>query len=55
MKMISKKQIAIIGGGLGGLTAAIRLAHQDFQVQLFVKNESLGGKMNEFKSDAFGN
>lgn len=53
MKMISKRQVAIIGGGLGGLTAAIRLAHQGFQVQLFEKNEILGGKMNQFVSNGF--
>jgi len=53
MKMHSKKQIAIIGGGLGGLTAAIRLAHQGFRVQLFEKNENLGGKMNQWSSAGF--
>jgi len=47
------KRVAIIGGGLGGLSAAIRLAHQGFQVQLFEKNESLGGKMNLFASKDF--
>ncbi len=47
------KRVAIIGGGLGGLTAAIRLAHQGFQVQLFEKNESLGGKMNQWIADGF--
>lgn len=53
MKMISKKQIVVIGSGLGGLTAAIRLAHQGFQVQLFEKNETLGGKMNQWIADGF--
>ncbi len=47
------KRVAIIGGGLGGLTAAIRLAHQNFQVQLFEKNETLGGKMNQWIADGF--
>lgn len=51
--MLSKKQIAIIGSGLGGLTAAIRLAHQGFKVQLFEKNETLGGKMNQWITDGF--
>lgn len=44
--MSQKKQIAVIGGGLAGLSGAIRLARMGFQVQLFEKNERLGGKMN---------
>jgi phytoene desaturase len=47
------KKVAVIGGGLGGLSAAIRLSYQDFQVLLFEKNESLGGKMNELKINGF--
>ena len=46
MEITSKKHVAVIGGGLGGLTAAIRLAQQGFQVKLFEQNETLGGKMN---------
>ncbi|MDZ7377687.1 MAG: phytoene desaturase family protein, partial [candidate division KSB1 bacterium] len=53
MKIISKKQIVVVGGGLGGLTAAIRLAHQGHRVQLFEKNETLGGKMNQWIADGF--
>ncbi|UCE07214.1 MAG: phytoene desaturase [bacterium] len=47
------ERVAIIGGGLGGLTAAVRLAHQGFQVQLFEQNETLGGKMNKFVGNGF--
>jgi phytoene desaturase len=53
MEITSKKHVAVIGGGLGGLTAAIRLAQRNFQVKLFEQNETLGGKMNEFKNDGF--
>jgi len=53
MEQATIKKVAIIGGGLGGLTAAIRLAHQGFQVKLFEKNEILGGKMNQFVSNGF--
>ncbi|HEM49140.1 MAG TPA: FAD-dependent oxidoreductase, partial [Caldithrix sp.] len=41
------KSIGVIGGGLGGLTAALRLAKNGFKVSLFEKNQSLGGKMNQ--------
>ena len=53
MEKTAEKHVAIIGGGLGGLTAAIRLAHQGFQVKLFEQNKSLGGKMNELKAGGF--
>ena len=48
-----QKSVDIIGGGLGGLSAAIRLAKMGFQVRLYEKNESLGGKMNTFVQDGF--
>ncbi len=41
------KRVAVIGGGLGALSGAIRLAKMGFKVQLFEKNDKLGGKMNE--------
>lgn len=39
------KKVAVIGGGLGGLAAAITLAHAGMDVTVFEKNEELGGKM----------
>ncbi len=41
------KSVGIIGGGLGGLTTALRLAKNGFKVSLFEKNQNLGGKMNQ--------
>ncbi|MGH1366169.1 MAG: phytoene desaturase family protein [Calditrichia bacterium] len=40
------RKIAIVGGGLGGLSAAIHLAAGGYIVSLFEKNERYGGKMN---------
>lgn len=39
------KKIAIIGAGLGGLTAAISLASKGYQIDLFEKNNHCGGKL----------
>lgn len=39
------KKVIIIGGGLGGLSSAVTLAHAGFQVQLYEQNSHLGGKL----------
>lgn len=44
---MKNKEVAIIGGGLGALSGAIRLARLGFTVQLFEKNPKIGGKVNE--------
>jgi phytoene desaturase len=38
--------IVVVGGGVGGLAAAIRLAHAGHHVRLFEKNQRVGGKLN---------
>ena len=49
---MKNKRVAVIGGGLGALSGAIRLARLGFSVQLFEKNPKIGGKVNEV---VFGN
>jgi|ADGO01.1.fsa_nt_gi UDP-galactopyranose mutase (EC 5.4.99.9) len=39
-------QVIIVGAGLGGLAAAIRLAAQGRRVTVLEKNERPGGKLN---------
>lgn len=41
------KKIAVVGAGLGGLSAAIRLAKTGFEVELFEQNPVVGGKVSE--------
>lgn len=48
------KSVAVIGGGLGGLSAAISLAQNGYTVSLYEKNEHLGGKLNRLEQDGFG-
>lgn len=42
------KSVAIIGSGLGGLALASRLAYSGFQVDLYERNSTYGGKIREF-------
>ncbi|GAB4074091.1 NAD(P)/FAD-dependent oxidoreductase [Barrientosiimonas marina] len=52
--MRSDKNVVVIGGGLGGLSAAISLAQQGYKVALYEKNSHLGGKLNRLEQDGFG-
>ena len=45
------KKIIIIGGGLGGISAAIRLAQSGFDVSLYDKNNHIGGKVNRLETE----
>ena len=49
--MTAKERIAIIGAGIGGLSAAIRLQHAGYQVEIFEKESLPGGKMNQMAVD----
>ena len=40
------QSVIVIGGGLGGISAAIRMAQHGFKVQLFEQNNYIGGKLN---------
>ncbi len=48
-----KRKAAIIGGGIGGLATACLLAKKGYAVQLFEKNEKVGGVANRFEADGF--
>ena len=47
------KRIAIIGAGVGGMAAGIRLAAQGHQVQIFERNALVGGKLNLVEDGAW--
>ncbi|TVT27404.1 phytoene desaturase [Salinicoccus cyprini] len=49
-----QKSVLIIGGGLGGLSAAISLTQKGYDVSLYEKNDHLGGKVNRLEQDGFG-
>lgn len=43
---MSKRKVIIVGAGVGGLSAAVRLAAKGFAVTIVEKNATVGGKLN---------
>jgi len=48
-----KKKIVIIGSGFSSLSAASYLAKKGFDVHVFEKNDTLGGRARQLKKDGF--
>ncbi len=48
-----KKKFAVIGGGIGGMAAAISLRNQGYEVTVFEKNRYLGGKMGQIQMQGY--
>ncbi|MCH2673345.1 MAG: phytoene desaturase family protein [Dehalococcoidia bacterium] len=51
--MKNKKEVVIIGGGLGGIATAIFLSQRNFKITIIEKNENIGGKMNFFTKNGY--
>ena len=47
------RSVVVVGAGLGGLSAAISLAHEGYRVTLLDKNRHVGGKLNELKAEGY--
>lgn len=50
---MKSKKVAVVGAGLGGLTAACTLAARGHDVEVFEKNDWIGGKAAELSRDGF--
>lgn len=50
---MSSQKVIIIGAGVGGMAAAIRLRLQGYAVEVFEKNDYPGGKLSHFEADGF--
>ncbi len=51
--MGSSRQVVVVGGGVGGLAASIRLAAQGHDVTVFERNLTVGGKVATFERDGY--
>lgn len=47
------KKVLIIGAGVTGLAAGIRLAKKGYNVEIFEKNDKPGGRMNQIEFEGF--
>ncbi|WP_422861076.1 phytoene desaturase family protein [Flagellimonas sp. W118] len=47
------KKVIVIGSGFSSLSAACYLAKEGFEVELFEKNSTVGGRARQFKRDGF--
>ncbi len=50
---MKKEKVIIVGSGLGGLSSAVYLASEGYEVEIFEKNERIGGKLNYLERDGF--
>jgi phytoene desaturase len=50
---LSQKNAIVIGAGVGGMAAAIRLAKMQYRVTVFEKNSFPGGKLHYFENSGF--
>ncbi len=47
------KKVLIVGSGLAGLAAALRLSKRGYEVEIVEKNSKAGGRLNQLKKDGF--
>jgi hypothetical protein len=52
--MAGQRNVTVVGGGIAGLTAALKLAQRDYDVTLYEANDFLGGNVGA-RTDAAGN
>ncbi len=53
MSNVRQRSAVIIGGGLGGLATALRLAARGWRVEVCEQGATFGGKMNSFEREGF--
>jgi len=49
----TRKKVIVVGAGLGGLSAAISLAQKGYEVEVYEKNDKIGGKLNFLKAQGY--
>jgi phytoene desaturase len=47
------KKVIIIGAGIGGLSTALRLLNNGYEVEIYEKDETIGGRVNIIETENF--
>ena len=47
------KKVIIIGAGIGGLSTALRLLHNGYEVEIYEKDKSIGGRVNLIETEYY--
>ncbi|HKK82386.1 MAG TPA: NAD(P)-binding protein, partial [Prolixibacteraceae bacterium] len=50
---MNKKEVIIVGTGLGGLSTALRLVSEGYKVKMLEKHHQAGGRLNRLSKDGF--
>ncbi|WP_373482162.1 phytoene desaturase family protein [Acetobacterium sp.] len=50
---MSRKKMIVIGAGVSGLASAVRLLSEGFEVDLYEKNNQVGGRMGVISGNGF--
>ena len=53
MQSKTNKKVIVVGSGLGGISTALSLALEGFDVTIHEKNEKIGGKLNTFSEAGY--
>ena len=53
MKNVKNKKVCIVGGGMGSISSAVYLKKKGFDVSIYEKNSTLGGRANIIKESGF--
>ena len=47
------KKVIIVGAGIGGLSTALRLLKNGYEVEIYEKNKTIGGCVNFIETETF--
>ena len=47
------ERVVVVGAGLGGISAAISLSQEGYRVEIFEKNDQIGGKLNVLEAEGY--
>ncbi len=53
MNSVANKKVCIVGGGMGSISAAVYLKKKGFDVSIYEKNSTLGGRANIISENGF--